>query len=64
MWWAVGRLGSYGGHRSCAQVVKIAQDAAATTHTKVVIHNTKGKVIGTRAPAARPSPQFFQDDVP
>lgn len=63
-WWAVGTHGSYGGHRSLAQVIKIAQDAAASTHTQVVVHTTKGRVSRTLPAASHVSPQFFQDDVP
>lgn len=64
MWWAVGVHGSYGGHRSHAQAVKIAQGAANSTHGVVVLHNSKGKVVGSRPAAARGSSQFFQDSVP
>jgi hypothetical protein len=62
MWWAVGKLGSYGGHRSHAQAVKIAEGAAGR-RGRVVLHNTSGKIVGTRAGKDAGS-QFFQDAVP
>lgn len=68
MWWAVGKEGSYGGSRNRLDVIAIAKDASASTkqgRRRIVVHYVGGTVQGviTRT-TVRPTPQFFQDDVP
>ena len=68
MWWAVGRLGSYGGDRQRCKAVTIALDASATAfhgRARVVMHSFYGDVqmVVTYAKQSGSS-QAFQDAVP
>jgi hypothetical protein len=66
-WWAVGKLGSYGGSVKRSEAIKTAMDASASAggNREIVVHFIHGGVacIITRVRTV-PVPQWFQDSVP